>query len=156
MLCLAGGMQLPLQAQNMYDFPKDKGVIHPGLLHTQKTFDRIKRQLEEGNERTKQAYHQLETNCVANQTWIWGPNVEILRGIAGNENYANVARSGSVIYQYALRYKITGNTRYADLVVEMLNLHAQIVKNIGGNTNMSLASGLYGYRLAESAELLRD
>lgn len=153
---ISGALLLPLQAQKTYDFPGGKGVVHPGLLHTQETFERIKEQLAEGNERTRQAYHQLETNCVANQTWIWGPNVEILRGIQGNENYANVARSGSVIYQYALRYKITGNTTYANHVVNMLNAHADVVKGIGGNTNMSLASGLYGYRLAQSAELLRD
>ena len=43
----------------------DRGFIHPGGLHTQVDFDRVKAQLEAGNSKVKQAYAKLTSAAYA-------------------------------------------------------------------------------------------
>lgn len=130
---------------------------HPGILHTQADFDRIRQKLSEADPQVTAAYEVLTSNWLCNK-WgsQWGPNEYIKRGISGDENYMNAARDAAMAYQFALRYKISGETIFADRVVEILNPYARVTKGITGNTNMSLVSGMTGYQLANAAELIRD
>ncbi|MBQ7684671.1 MAG: hypothetical protein IJT48_09295, partial [Bacteroidaceae bacterium] len=45
----------PLMAQT------DRGFIHPGGLHTQADFDRVRAQIAAGNTKVKQAYQKLKS-----------------------------------------------------------------------------------------------
>lgn len=49
---------LTVSAQNQ-TYDTDRGFIHPGGLHTQADFDRIKAQLAAGNPTVKAAYAKL-------------------------------------------------------------------------------------------------
>ena len=51
---------------------------------------------------------------------------------------------------------ITENDAYAEKTVQILNAWARKCKAVGGDTNASLAAGLYGYHFANAAELVRD
>ncbi len=56
------GLLLLLVGQTMAqatEYDTDRGFIHPGGLHTQKDFDRIKAQLEAGNTKVKQGWQEL-------------------------------------------------------------------------------------------------
>jgi hypothetical protein len=59
-------------------------------------------------------------------------------------------------YQNALRWKISGDAAHAERAVLILNSWARTCNAVGGDTNQSLASGLYGYGFANAAELMRD
>ncbi len=58
----------------------DHGFVHPGGLHTQADFDRVKRQLSEGNVRVTQAYDVLRRAEYAQATVKTYPVETIVRG----------------------------------------------------------------------------
>lgn len=85
-----------------------------------------------------------------------GVQSPIKAGGRGGENYIRMARDCAKIYQLALRYHGSGETKFADKAVEFLNAWAAGHKEWDGDTNVSLRAGLYGYQFACAAELLRD
>ena len=135
--------------------PTDRGFIHPGGLHTQADFDRVKAQLEAGNPKVKQAYAKLTSAAYAQANVQTSPTETIVRGGSG-ENYMNAARGATAAYQNALRWKIEGKKANADAAVRIMMAWARTTKAIGGDSNQFLASGIYGYPFAQAAELMRD
>ncbi|MFB6341622.1 LamG-like jellyroll fold domain-containing protein [Saccharicrinis sp. FJH62] len=133
-----------------------QGFKHPGMLHTNEDFIRIKAQLAANNPAVVAGYNNLKTNEWSQSNVGTWPVEIIKRGIAGDENYINAARGAHAAYLNALRWKISGDVAHANRAVYILNSWADVTKDIGGNTNMSLASGLYGYEFANAAELMRD
>jgi hypothetical protein len=132
-----------------------QGFIHPGALHTQADFDRIKEQLTANNPTVVAAYNNLKNNEYSSSTVATYPVERIVRGGSG-ENYMNAARGAAMAYQNALRWKISGEKAHADRAILILNSWARTCNAVGGDTNQSLASGLYGYAFANAAELMRD
>lgn len=144
---------LVVSAQNN---ESNRGFIHPGGLHTQADFDRVKAQLAAGNTKVTQAYNilkQSEYSQSGVQTW---PTETIVRGGGNGENYMNAARGAAMAYQNALRWKIDGTTDNADAAVRILMQWANVTKWISGDSNYALAAGIYGYQFAQAAELMRD
>ncbi len=130
---------------------------HPGILHTQADFDRIKQQLADKNPAVTAGYNKLLNNSLATKmSGQWGPTEEIRRGGTGGENFMQATRDASMAYLIALRYKITGDPKFAARVVEILDSYPPVTKGIGGDTNASLASGFIGHYFANAAELVRD
>lgn len=134
---------------------EDKGFIHPGGLHTQEDFDRVKAQLAAGNETVTQAYNVLRTAAYAQSGAATYPSEAIVRGGSG-ENYINAARGAAIAYQNALRWKIEGNNACAKHAVNVLMQWARTTKYVTGTSDQCLARGLYGYQFAQAAELMRD
>nr|WP_321406503.1 LamG-like jellyroll fold domain-containing protein [uncultured Carboxylicivirga sp.] len=133
-----------------------QGFKHPGLLHTNTDFERIKAQLAAGEESVVAGYINLTNNEWSQSDVTTWPVETIKRGIAGDENYINAARGAHAAYLNALRWKISGDIAHADRAVFILNSWASVTTALGGNSNVSLASGLYGYEFANAAELMRD
>ena len=133
----------------------DHGFIHPGGLHTQADFDRVKRLLAEGDPTITKAWNRLKANEYSGSGIATYPTVDVLRG--GNvQNYMNACRGAAMAYQNALRWKIEGTEANAKAAVRILMAWADVCKNVGGDSNYALASGLYGYQFAQAAELVRD
>lgn len=148
------GTAVGASAQEAYD--TDRGFIHPGGLHTQTDFDRVKRQLAEGNAKVTAAYEILRTAAYAQAGVTSSPVVTIIRGGGSGENYMNAARATAMAYQNGLRWKIEGNKNCAQTAVSILMAWARTTTGIGGDSNYALAAGLYGYQFAQAAELVRD
>ena len=134
----------------------DRGFIHPGGLHTQADFDRVKAQLAAGNAKVTQAYAKLKAAAYAQPTVQTSPVETIVRGGGSGENYMNAARGAAMAYQNALRWKIEDNKSCANAAVRVLMAWANKTRAIGGDSNYALAAGLYGYQFAQAAELMRD
>ena len=138
-----------------------QGFIHPGILHTQADFERVKEKLATGQEPWLTAYNSLLGSPHTNLDWKPAPTVKIIRG-GGNvwepdgDNYGNAYRDAHTAYQCALVWKISGDTRYADKAIQILNAWARTCKKVSGNSNACLALGLYGYEFANAGELMRD
>lgn len=135
--------------------PENRGFIHPGGLHTQADFDRIKQQLADGNEKVTAAYKVLKEAAYSSAFAATYPSEIIVRGGSG-ENYINAARGATIAYQNALRWKIDGTKANADHAVKVLMSWANTTKAISGTSDQCLARGLYGYEFAQAAELMRD
>lgn len=129
---------------------------HPGMLHTQEDFERIKTQLVNNEPAVVQGYNNLKNSKYSQSNFTTYPVERIVRGGGSGENYMNAARGAAAAYQNALRWKISGDEAHAKKAVEILNAWASVCKAVGGDTNQSLASGLYGYEFANAAELMRD
>lgn len=144
---------------SMLDVPifsnTDHGFRHPGGMHTQADFDRIKQLLAEKDPVITKAWEILCANEYSSSSVETWPTWEIWRSGSG-DNYMNVARGAAMAYQNALRWRIAGTEANARNGVRILMKWARENDHVSGNTNMSLAFGLYGYALAQAAELLRD
>ncbi|MBR1666454.1 MAG: alginate lyase family protein [Bacteroidaceae bacterium] len=158
LLCAAQCSQLHLvfgsyaQAQAQ----TDRGFVHPGGLHTQADFDRVKAQLAAGNKTVKAAYQKL-TGAAYSQSGVQTNPVEVIvRGGGQGENYINACRGATMAYQNALRWKLAGSKANANAAVRILMAWANTTKDVSGDSNYALASGLYGYQFAQAAELMRD
>ncbi len=133
----------------------DHGFVHPGGLHTQADFDRIKQLLTDGDPTITAAFNALKAGEYAQPGIATWPTETVWRSGSG-DNYMNAARGGAMAYQNALVWKIAGTTANADAAVRILMQWARQNKYVSGNTNLSLAAGLYGYAFAQAAELVRD
>ncbi|MBQ7471865.1 MAG: alginate lyase family protein [Prevotella sp.] len=154
LLMLSTGLKA--QDQTIVNYNDQRGFRHPGGLHTQDDFDRIKTQLAAGNEKVTQAYNVLKNAAYAQPGVQSNPVETIVRGGGSGENYINAARGATMAYQNAVRWKIEGNTACANAAVRILMAWANKTTNITGNSDAALAVGLYGYQFAQAAELMRD
>ena len=134
----------------------NRGFVHPGGLHTQEDFDRIKDLLAKGDPTITAAVKVLTQAAYAQSTAGTSPVQTIVRGGGKGDNYINAARGATIAYQNALVWKITGNKANASHAINVLMQWANTTKGIGGDSNYALAAGLYGYQFAQAAELLRD
>lgn len=150
LFCAVCGTSVNAVAQNT-----DRGFKHPGGLHTQADFDRIKQQLAEGNTKVVNAYNVLKSASYSQSGVTTNPVEVIVRGGSG-ENYMNAARGATMAYQNALRWKIEGTDANARKAVNILMQWANTTKDISGDSNYALGAGLYGYEFAQAAELMRD
>lgn len=147
---------ISLSVAQATNYDTDRGFIHPGGLHTQADFDRVKAQLEAGNTKVKAAWQKLTASEYSQSGVQTYPTEIIVRGGGSGENYMNAARGAAMAYQNALRWKIAGTKANANAAVRILMQWANTTKGIGGDSNYALAAGLYGYQFAQAAELMRD
>ena len=137
-------------------YDADRGFRHPGGLHTEADFSRIRQQLADGNEKVSAAYKVLKAAEYSQATCPTWPVETIVRGGGNGENYINAARGATIAYQNALRWHIDGTKANAENAVKTLMAWANTTKVVTGNSDAALAYGLYGYEFAQAAELMRD
>lgn len=133
--------------------PETEPMIHNGGLHTVEDFERVRANLDKTP--WKEGWELLKASQYAQLNFTTYPTETIVRGGDG-ENYMNAARGAAAAYQLGLRWKIENKTEYADKAVEILNAWAKTCKKLGGDSNISLAAGIYGHEFAIAGELLRD
>ena len=133
-----------------------QGFVHPGALVTQADIDRAKKLIfEDKNSYMVRAWQILCDNQYAQANSASWPTTFVQRGLTG-DNYMNAARGAAIAFQNAIRWKISGDRAFADHAVETLMNWCNVTEAVTGNTNISLAAGLYGYGFANAAELMRD
>jgi len=138
------------------DYDTERGFRHPGGFHTAADFERIRQQIADGNENVVSAYNVLKNAEYAQSSCATWPVETIVRGGGSGENYINAARGATIAYQNGLRWQIDGSKVHAQHAVDVLMQWARTTKNISGDSNYALASGIYGYEFAQAAELVRD
>ena len=142
--------------QGFADTGSDKGFAHPGGIVSQQDIDRARQLLADGDERIKRAWDILCANEYSHADIATWPTPTVIRGGGSGQNYMNCARGAAMAYQNALRWKIGGTRDNADAAVRILMQWARECNGLGGDTNISLAAGIYGYEWANAAELMRD
>ncbi|PSN61203.1 chondroitin AC/alginate lyase [Corynespora cassiicola Philippines] len=130
---------------------------HPGLLHTNRDFQRVIAKVNDGSaEPWKTGWNKLTSNSLASPTYEPSAVETVYRGTGYPENYRNLFRDAHAAYQLALRWKISGNATFADAAARVLDDWSGTLKVVNGSSDKFLAAGLYGYQLANAAEILRD
>lgn len=131
--------------------------VHPGLLHSEEDFENVKARIAANDPVTMESLEALRTSPPVNGNWggNWAINETVIRGIAG-DNYMNLYRNAHRAYDCALLWKLTGEERYGDIAIDILNGYRMYNKALGGNTNISLITGFNGYQLLNAAEIMRS
>jgi hypothetical protein len=142
--------------KSLFSQTDDHGFVHPGCIVSQADIDRAKQLLADGDTRIKQAWNILCANEYSNANIATWPTEIVIRGGSSGQNYMNCARGAAMAFQNALRWKIGGTRANADAAVRILMQWARQCKGLGGDTNISLAAGIYGHEFANAAELMRD
>ncbi|KAF7586165.1 hypothetical protein BBP40_009340 [Aspergillus hancockii] len=135
-----------------------QAFTHPGLLHTNADFDRIKTKVQSNAEPWLTGWYKLTNSSFASPNYTPRAQGTIYRGKDGvhAENYPNLYKDIAAAYALALQWKITSDETYAKTAITILDAWASTLKSISGNSDKFLASGIYGYSLANAGELMRD
>ncbi|KAI5923768.1 chondroitin AC/alginate lyase [Camillea tinctor] len=132
--------------------------VHPGLLHTTEDLARVKGHVDKAEEPWNTAWKLLTSNSHAQSTYQASPQEVVYRGSDGthSQNYPRLYNDVHAAYQLAIRWHVEGAEEYANASINILNAWANTLTAIGGNSDMFLAAGIYGYQMANAAELMRD
>jgi hypothetical protein len=132
--------------------------VHPGALHTTEDFKRIRTHVVNGDEPWNKTWTLLTSSSYAQSSYLPSPKETVYRGYNGvdSENYPSLYRDTAAAYQLAIRWLVSNDTSYADAAVNILSSWAASLTDIEGTSDKFLASGLYGYQMANAAELMRD
>ena len=147
-----------------FQYPGGYDFNHPCALVTAEDIARVKASVAsaDASDPVYVSYQNFCKSPYAASSYKANPVETIVRGDAtgtgvSGENYANIMCDASAAYQLALRWKISGETMYADAAVAVLNAWADKCKRITANdNNQYLCAGFQGYTLGNAAELLRD
>jgi fibronectin type 3 domain-containing protein len=125
---------------------------HPGALHTQADFDRMKAKIAAGASPWKETYDQLAASPHAQTNWN-AYDVDYIERFTSGGNYTRSQHDAQAIYHLALRWKLTGDVAYANHAVQIANVWSGLI-GVGGDTNGALATGICGYLFATGGEIL--
>lgn len=147
-----------------FEYPSSYNFNHPCALVTSADIDRVKNRiaLASASDPVYVAYTNFCKSPYAQSGYKANPVETIVRGDAtgtgvDKENFIVIAKDAAAAYQLALRWKLSGETKYADDAVRILNEWADVCKKITANdNNQYLCAGFQGYTLGNAAELLRD
>lgn len=132
--------------------------VHPGALHTAQDFERINTHVANADEPWNTTWTLLTESSYAQSSYQPRQQETVYRGANGvnAENYPNLYHDAAAAYQLAIRWRISNDTSYADAAINILSSWALTLTTIDGTSDKFLASGLYGYQLANAAELMTD
>ncbi len=134
---------------------EEKAFIHPGALHTKEDLNRIAEAVKNGNQPYVDGFKKLTESPFAQPTVTSRATETIVRGGNGS-NFALLYEDCAKVYQNALRWHLEGNEECGKTACDILNSWSSTLKTVTGNADRYLASGLYGYQIANAAELMRD
>jgi len=146
------GMSLIVLIAGLSQTVRGQTFVHPGLLHTAADFTRM--QANYLNAPWVGSWNRLIANPRSQTTWNPRPLVTVIRGGTG-QNYAQFYPDIAAAYQSALRYKITGDTAYANQSIRILNAWSSTMTTLTGDADRFLASGIYGYEFCQAGEMMR-
>ncbi|TDW96974.1 alginate lyase family protein [Dinghuibacter silviterrae] len=134
-----------------------QSFLHPGLLQKESDFDRIRQKIRQDAEPWVSGWKVLEANSHAQANYKPRPVSIVYRGYDGvhKENYALLYNDIAAAYALAIRWKISEDTAFANAAVQILNGWADSLTALEGTNDRVLAAGLYGYELANAAEIMR-
>lgn len=133
---------------------QSRSFVHPGLLHTERDFERMRLKVQAGEEPWAETWKTLIGYEDTSLEQAPQPQAMLVRGGEG-ENYLVLIDDLRAMYGLALAWNITKDERYARLAVEFLNAWSGKLTGISGTTDRYLAAGLYGYQLANVGEIMR-
>jgi hypothetical protein len=134
---------------------------HPGLLHNATDLARIKDLVTRQVARPFESYKLLQANTKSSASYVkGGPFTYLTRdasltidGVGGGTVKDRVESDFLAAYYNALMWTITGNVANAQKSVEILDAYAnKTIGIIGADAELN---GLYGFILANAAEIMR-
>lgn len=126
-----------------------------GILHTEADFERMRVKVNANAQPWKGSWDLLLASQYSASTWTSHATPIVIRGGTG-DNVAVLYRDVAAAYQNALIWKITGNAANGEAAKNILNSWATTITAVNGNADRFLAAGIFGYQLANAAEMMRN
>lgn len=130
-----------------------QSFVHPGILHSREDLERMKKAVANKEEPIYSGYQVFIQNPASQYTYkmqgpleMVGRNPTVGQGIYDSD--ANAA------HQNAVMWAITGDKRYADKAIEIVNAWSSTLKSIIGRDAVLMA-GLGPFKMVNAAEILR-
>lgn len=131
-----------------------QNFVHPGMIHTAESFAAIRQNIEEEVQPNLNTWNMLLGDGFSDAGWNPRLLETVVRGGTGNNCarfYIDIRRA----YQTALIWNINGSSQHGEAACRILNGWSGKLKAVTGNADRFLASGIYGYELANVAEIMR-
>jgi hypothetical protein len=129
------------------------GFIHPGILHSATDLDRMKTNIALRNEPLATAWNEFLKSKWLEDSYEAHPLEIVGRGI-GSVGQNNIQNDCAAAYYNALAWYISGDEKFAQKAVGIINGWSYKVRAINGKDAV-LCAGIYGYKFANAAEILR-
>jgi hypothetical protein len=128
------------------------------LLHSQADFDRMRAKVASRVSPWIDGWNVLAANSHASSSYgMRGPVAVVSRyssSTAGTSNFALLYHDVAAAYACALRWKVSGETAYADKAVAIMNAWSSTLTGLGGDNDVALLS-IQGYQFANAGEIMR-
>lgn len=131
-----------------------QNFIHPGILHKESDFARMREKVARHEQPYYQAYQNLLASPEAQLSWASRATATVIRGGDG-DNVSLLDRDVAAAYQHALIYKISGDVQHGNKARDLLNSWSATHTSLSGNADRYLASGFLGSQFANVAEMMR-
>lgn len=128
---------------------------HPGLLHTDATLTDMAAEAGGGQDPWSSGWDALLADERSQVGWSADPVADLNTG-GPEENYGRLLNDAHAAYQNALVGRLTGDTAHADTAADILNTWSETLASVSGDPLIGQTSGIYGFVLANAAELVRD
>ena len=119
---------------------QDSPFQHPGLLHTEEGFAKIKENIDNHVSPNKETWDQLYGNTYSNPNWNPRPLEYVTRG--GRDSINQLRIDIRRAYQNALVWKISGSAEHGAAACRIINAWSSVMKGLGGNADRFLAAGV--------------
>ncbi|KAN0067650.1 Chondroitin AC/alginate lyase [Elaphomyces granulatus] len=132
--------------------------VHPGLMVTNANIELAKNQISAKKDPWLSSWNRLISLQYSNTSYTSSAVNTIYRSDWGtyNANAQLLWQDIAAAFDLALRWKISGDTQYADAAAKILVSWGETLQTLGGGDDKYLTAGLQGHELANAAELLRD
>jgi hypothetical protein len=138
--------------------PLASSFVHPGLLVSDSDITRAQQKIKANADPWTTSWNVLTRLRFSDASYTPSPASVVYRSDwdGNTANAENLWHDVAAAFNLALRWKISGNSSFADAASNILHAWATTLTALGGGDDKYLTAGLQGYQLANAAELLRD
>jgi hypothetical protein len=138
--------------------PLGYALNHPGLLASSNDLSRLQEKLAAKLDPWRACWSVLTSMDSGNVPYTPQAVATVDRDAEGDTaaNAYLLWQDAAAAFALALRWRVEGNTSYADAAANILTSWAETLTSIGANDDQYLVAGLQGHELANAGELLRD
>ena len=129
---------------------------HPGLLHSNADFERIKAKIAANQEPWISAYNIFKNDGASSKYYVLrGPADSVQRTQTSYRNDNIMKRDANAAYNNAIMWKLTGDTAHAEKAIQIMNAWSYALKALYGD-QVQLTAGQQGFRWTNAAEIIRS
>ncbi len=130
--------------------------VHPGMLHHSLDFKKIRYEIKSKDTRRLAAWEDFQNAKSSQLSWAPKPISKVVVGFYGKPNIGatDFRDDGNAAYSLALRYALTGDSKYAKKSIEIINAWSTELDSIT-HDNRKLLVGMVGISFLNAAEILK-
>ncbi|MGL4594191.1 MAG: alginate lyase family protein [Thermoguttaceae bacterium] len=130
--------------------------VHPGVMHTTKSLDRMARQVKNQVQTAYASYLLLREHPLASPKFkLNGPYKIIARDGEHAGNKGRMEQDFSSIYLNTIMWGITKDKTHADYAINSMMAYAETLEQIPDTNDAPLLAGIEGFKLIYALEILK-